>query len=155
MRKSDREITDFDGVAAVLGKCDTFRLGLYGEDYPYVVPLSYGFEAKDGKIDVYFHCATEGKKLALIGRDNRACAEFDLLNGYVDTGHSLTADYESVICFGRVYPCEGGEKVKGLRLLLEHCGYAGHGAEDCAAMPIVAVYRFTAESFTGKKRFHA
>ncbi|MGN0817830.1 MAG: pyridoxamine 5'-phosphate oxidase family protein [Candidatus Coproplasma sp.] len=155
MRKSQREIKDFDEILKIIDKCATLRLGLYGEDFPYVVPLSYGYAVKDGKPVFYFHCATEGKKIDLIERDNRACAELDILNGYVDTGHSLTADFESVMCFGRVYRCEGEEKVEGIRRLLSHCGYPDGGAEECAAMPIVAVYRFETENFSAKRRFNA
>lgn len=154
MRKSNREVTDFGEILNIIGKCETMRLGLYGEDYPYVVPLSFGFEADgENRLTLYFHCATEGKKLDLIAKDRRACAEFDRLNAYAETERSLTADYESVVCFGKVYPCEGEEKVKGLRLLLEHCGFPQYDAEKCAAMPVVAVYKFCADTVTGKKRF--
>ncbi|MGN0813813.1 MAG: pyridoxamine 5'-phosphate oxidase family protein [Candidatus Coproplasma sp.] len=154
MRKSQREVKDLERIIKIIDRCTTLRLGLYGEDYPYVVPLSYGYKIENGKPVFYFHCATEGKKLNLIERDNRACAELDILNCYADTGHSLTADYESVICFGRVYRCEGDEKVEGIKLLLSHCGYSGDSAEECAAMPIVAVYRFETGHFTAKKRFN-
>ena len=153
MRKTNREIKDFNLICGILEKCQTARLGLFGDDYPYVVPLSYGYEAKDGKITIYFHCATEGKKISLIEKNNRACVELDVLNGYVDTGRSVTADYESVICFGKVYRCDGEEKIKGLRLLLEHTGYNSYSAEQCAAMPIVSVYKFQSDCFTGKSRF--
>lgn len=155
MRKNQREIKDFDQILKIIDRCTTLRLGLYGEDFPYVVPLSYGYAVENGKIIFYFHCATEGKKIDLIERDNRACAELDIMNGYVDTGHTLTADYESVMCFGRVYRCEGKDKIEGIRRLLNHCGYPDGVAEECAALPIVAVYRFETQSFSGKKRFNA
>lgn len=155
MRKSDREITDFEEIVKIIDGCETVRLGLYGDDYPYIVPLSFGYEAGNGKICVYFHCATEGKKIDLIGKDNRACMEFDRLNAYADTGHSVTADYESVMLFGRVEKCEGEEKVKGLGLLLSHCGFGDgkYPARDCAALPRVAVYKLESETLTGKRRF--
>lgn len=47
MRRADREITDFDEILDVLRRADTIRLGMNGDPYPYVVPLSYGFEALD------------------------------------------------------------------------------------------------------------
>ena len=48
MRRGDREITDFAEILEVLKKADTIRLGLNGAPYPYVVPLSFGFEALYG-----------------------------------------------------------------------------------------------------------
>jgi len=155
MRKSDREITEFEEIVAVVDKCDTVRLGLYGEDYPYIVPLSFGYEAENGKLCVYFHCASEGKKIDIIEKDNRACMEFDVFNSYAETGHSVTADYESVILFGRVVKCEGEEKVKGLEKLLQHCGFGDgkYSARECAFLPLVAVYKVESERMTGKRRF--
>lgn len=43
MRRSDREITDFNEIVDVLRRADTIRLGLHDDPYPYVVPLSFGF----------------------------------------------------------------------------------------------------------------
>ena len=50
MRRSDRQITDFEGILDVLERCDTLRLGMNGEGYPYVVPVSFGYEALDGRV---------------------------------------------------------------------------------------------------------
>lgn len=153
MRKFQRQIQNFEDIVKIIDKCDVFRLGLYADDYPYIVPLSFGYEAKENCINVFFHCATQGRKIDLITADNRACAEFDIFNKYVETGNSITADYESVICFGVVSKCEGEEKIKGIKLLLEHTGYIAYPAESCAALPAVAVYKIECKHFTAKKRF--
>lgn len=153
MRRSDREITDFNEVLAVLDSCQTVRLALHDTPYPYIVPLSFGWEYSDGKLYIYFHCAKEGKKLDLIARDGRVCVEADVLSNYVDTGHSVTADYKSVIAFGTAERVYGEELVHGLDLLLKHCGIQGYSARECAARDITAAVRVTVESVTGKKRF--
>lgn len=154
MRKEQREIKDFAKIAGIIASCQTVRLGLFGGEYPYIVPLSYGFKAENERLTVYFHCATEGKKIDLIAADNRVCLEWDILHGYVEMGNAITADYESVIAFGRAEKCSGAEKIEGIRLLLEHTGYPTRSAEQCAALPIVAVYKVTCEQVTGKKRFN-
>ena len=154
MRKAQREIKDFDKIIDIIERCQTVRLGLNGGDYPYIVPLSFGYKAGDGRLTVYFHCATEGKKIDLIAADGRVCLEWDILHGYAETGHSVTADYESVMAFGHAERCEGGEKIEGIRLLLEHTGYTQYSAEECAALPIVAVYKVVCDGVTGKKRFN-
>ncbi len=39
MRKASREITDFEEIVKLVGRCDTVRLGLADGDEVYVVPL--------------------------------------------------------------------------------------------------------------------
>lgn len=153
MRKSQREIKDFNGIIRVLEKCQTIRLGLFNRDYPYVVPLSFGYEVKDTNLTLYFHCAKEGEKIRLISQNNRVCIEADILNGYKKTEHGVTADYESVIAYGTAQEVYGEDAVHGIKLLLEHCGIDGYSPEHCVMMKLVAVYKITVEKITGKKRF--
>lgn len=153
MRKSEREITNFDEKIKLLERCQTIRLGLKGGEFPYVVPLSFGFEVKADKVCVYFHCAKEGKKTDLINADPRVCVEADILNGYKDTGKSVTADYESLIGFGICKEVTGDEAVRGLELLLDHCGATGYPVRNCAALERTAVYKIELLEFTGKRRF--
>ena len=128
MRKSDREIRDYKEILRLLDECQTIRLALHDEPYPYVVPLSYGWEERDGKLFVYFHCAKEGKKLDLIAKNGNVCFEADCLAGYKSTGHGVTADYRSLIAFGKAERVYGEELVRGLELLLSHCRIEGYSA---------------------------
>ena len=66
MRRSDREIKDFDEIIKVINKCDVCRLAINDGDYPYIVPMNFGLNIEDGKVVLYFHCASEGKKLELL-----------------------------------------------------------------------------------------
>ncbi len=52
MRKSDREIKEIEAILDVLDRCDTIRLGLFGEEYPHVVPLSFGYAYGEGKVKI-------------------------------------------------------------------------------------------------------
>ena len=153
MRKSQREIKDFDTVIRVLDNCQTLRLGLYDDEFPYVVPLSFGWEVINGELSVYFHCAKEGKKVDLIAASNAVTIEADTFNGYVKTEQGITADYESVIGFGFAERIFGETAKHGLKLLLAHCGIDGYSAESCMLNEIVAVYKIAIKEITGKKRF--
>jgi len=153
MRKSNREVTDLPEILGILNSCQTLRLGINGEEYPYVVPLSFGWEYGEGALKLYFHCAKEGKKLDMIAADPKVCAEADILGGYVDTGHSVTADYKSVIMFGTAERVFGEEEVKGLELILKHCNVQGYSARECSARGLCVVYRINVHGFTAKKRF--
>ena len=42
MRRKDREITDFDEMMKIIAKCDTCRLALFDDEFPYIVPLNFG-----------------------------------------------------------------------------------------------------------------
>lgn len=153
MRKFQREIKQFDDIISVIERCATVRMAMKDEEYPYIVPLSFGYEVEGGRLTVFFHCATEGRKIDLLNADNRVCLEWDIMHGYVETGHSITADYESVIAEGKAEKCQGEEKIRGIKALLSHTGFENYSAEECAALPTVAVYKVVCESISGKKRF--
>ncbi len=151
MRKKDREIKQFDDIVDVLNRCDTIRLGISGEKYPYVVPLSFGFETKNSKIILYIHGAQEGKKHDLIAQNNKVCVEADICHGFAETAQSVTTVYESIIGYGTAEKVYGDEMVQGLRLLLAHCGYEGFPF-DQSVTKILTVYKITLDSVTGKRR---
>ena len=66
MRRKDREVADFTEQLAIIKKCDVCRIALNDEDgFPYIVPMNFGMDVQDGQLYLYFHCATEGKKLDL------------------------------------------------------------------------------------------
>ena len=153
MRKADREIKDFNEIVALLGRCDTLHIGMTGENGPYVVPVSFGFEVVNGQIVVYFHGAKEGRKHDLLAKDPRVCVEASLMHGYRGTGNSVTADYESILGFGTAKICSDKEAAHGVTLLMEHCGYPNFDGSTCIAPGITRVYRIKLASVTGKRRF--
>lgn len=153
MRKAEREIRDFEEIVRLVDRCDTIRLGLLDDGAPYIVPLSFGYEVEDGKIALYFHGATEGRKVDLIARNKRVCVEGDLCHGFVDNGRGgITCDYESFIGYGDCVSVSGGEAEKGIALLMAHCG---HPEFSCPpqAMAITAVYKIELDEVVGKRRF--
>ena len=54
MRRKDREVTGLDQILDILQRCDTAHLAMSGEDGPYVVPVSFGFEARQENVLLYF-----------------------------------------------------------------------------------------------------
>lgn len=78
MRRSDREITDYNEMLEVIRKCNVCRLVLNDGEYPYVVPLNFGMEIENNKLVFYFHGAREGKKYELMRKNNKASFEMDL-----------------------------------------------------------------------------
>lgn len=66
MRRKDREVTDNCEINKIINSCQIIRLAFADGVAPYIVPLNFGFEEKDGKRTFYFHGAKEGRKLDLI-----------------------------------------------------------------------------------------
>lgn len=83
MRRKDREITDLGRMLEILEACDCCRIGLVDEDEAYILPMNFGYELCDGKITLYFHGASEGRKAELIPKQKRVSFE-------MDTKHALT-----------------------------------------------------------------
>lgn len=50
MRRKDREVTELEAVKEIIRQCDVLRLGLVDGDYPYIVPMNFGWEEKEGRL---------------------------------------------------------------------------------------------------------
>ena len=82
MRRKDREVTSPEAIREIIDACKVFRVAFMGEDFPYVVPLNFGYTWEDGQLIFYFHCASEGRKLDLLRKNPRVAFE-------MDCGHAL------------------------------------------------------------------
>lgn len=151
MRKQLREIMDKEEIKDLFRNTDVIRLGISDEKQPYVVPVSFGFDWSDEQPTFYFHGAREGKKFELLTKNPFVCVEGDNFYRYKKTAASVTCLYESFIAFGRCRLLDGGEAERGLKKILEHCGYAETAVpEKCAAN--TAVFEIAVEQISGKRR---
>lgn len=149
MRRKDREITDRDEIAAILAEAMVCRIGFAGDDGPYIVPVSFGYE--DGS--VFFHSALEGKKLAMLEKDPRCCFEVDICDRVVrnDRPCSWGVRYRSVIGYGRAEILRNPEeKQHGLNCIMQHYGGGTHAFSE-QDLGQVTVIRIAVETMTGKK----
>ena len=152
MRRKDREVQSLDEIFDILNRCDTVRVAFRGEEYPYVVPVSFGAELVNGKVIVYFHCAREGMKLELLKKDPRICVEGDIFIRTETTNHGITTRYESVIGFGECRIVEDEKEIKhGLKLLTEHYGYLDYSLDRCRALEHLYVVKAVLSEITGKR----
>lgn len=153
MRRSDREITDFDEILSVIEKCDVCRLALNNGDYPYIVPLNFGMTVENGVITLWFHSAAEGTKLDLIRKDNHASFEMDCEHQLVTDAEqgNCTMNYKSVVGKGTVEFVPEEEKINALKILMAHYRKAEFPF-NVNVVPNTAVYKLTVTEFTGKNR---
>ncbi len=152
MRRKDREVQGLDAIFDILNRCDTVRIAFRGEQYPYVVPVSFGAEIADGKVTVYFHCARQGMKLELLKKDPRICLEGDIFLRTETTDHGITTRYESVIGFGECRIVEDEREIRhGLKLLTEHYGFMDYSLDRCRALEHLFVVKAVLAEMTGKR----
>lgn len=153
MRKSDREITEYQELLDVIRKCDICRIAVNTGDYPYLIPLNFGMEQTEGQLYFYFHSATEGRKLDLFRKDCRVGFEMDcgcrLETDYEKS--NCTMRYECVIGTGTIEILPDSEKRHGLSVLLSHYPIRPEFQIDERLLLITAVYRLRVESMTGKR----
>lgn len=133
----------------ILDRCTSGVLALNGEDGPYAVPLSYVREGGS----IFFHCATEGKKLDMIRADKRA--SFCVIDKDDVVPEKFTTVYRSVIVYGKINIIEDeGEKAK--RLFSLGMKYSPGDSEGCrkeveSSISRVMILELIIDTITGKQ----
>ena len=154
MRRSDREVKDFDEIVSIMQRCDVCRIALNNGEYPYILPLNFGIKILDGgKVELYFHGAEEGTKYELISKNPRAGFEMDCAHRLVTNPESgeCTMEYLSVVGKGEIEILPESEKREALCILMKHY----HGDDfrlNEAAIPRTRAFKLTVAELTGKKR---
>ena len=154
MRRADREVTDRNAILEIMKNCDCLHLALMDGDFPYVIPMNFGFEDDGEKLTIYFHGAKEGRKYELIAKDPHAafsmsCAH-ELIPGKVPC--ASTFKYTSVCGKGLIKMLEGDERMHALTVIMAHYDReTPHTFEEKHAKS-VQTFKMEVESFTGKSR---
>ena len=155
MRQKNREIKEFNEIIEVMKSCDVCRLALNDGGYPYILPLNFGIEVVDGKLNLYFHSALEGHKVDLIKKDNRASFEMDCRHQlqYKAEQGMCTFAFESIIGHGTIRMIDDeNEKLQALKSLMDHYYPGENKYFNPAAIPRTAVYCLEVEHMTGKRK---
>ena len=154
MRKAEREIKSFEELIDIISRCDVIRLAFNNGDYPYILPLNFGFERKGGKVIFYFHSALEGTKVEIMKKDNRASFEMDTKHElqYDEAGGYCTMAYESIIGKGKIHILSDDDKLYALKKLMAHYHKEKEAYFNPAAIPRTLVYALEVEEMRGKRK---
>ena len=157
MRRKDREVKDLGEILQIVSKAKVLHLGLFDGEYPYIVPLHYGYEYSQERRELVFflHGAKEGHKLDLIRQNPHVFVELDCDIEPV-SGGDIPCKYGS--CYASVMGkghaellSDEQEKIHGLKLLMRN--QTGRDFEISAGMAVsVAVLKVTLSEFTAKSR---
>lgn len=119
MRRSDREITDPQAIAAILHAGKVMRIALVDGDRPFLLPVFYFY---DGTA-LYFHSALSGSKVEIMKKNPHVCFEISLDHGFI--ADKMICDFEArhrtVIGSGRVaFANDPAEKIRALDGIVAH-----------------------------------
>jgi len=115
--RPNREIISDSEINDILLKGKFTVISMCRDNEPYIVTLSYGFDAK--KNSLYVHCAPLGLKIDFIKSNPRICATVIEDGGYIadECGHN----YRTVVFWGEMHFVEDLEEKKhGMGILLNH-----------------------------------
>ncbi|MGN1163696.1 MAG: pyridoxamine 5'-phosphate oxidase family protein, partial [Candidatus Ornithospirochaeta sp.] len=141
-------------IKNILDLSNVLTLSLIDGDYPYSVPLHFGYEEKEGNFVFYMHSALDGKKISLIKENSNAAIEIhnSVEITYGPTPSSTSSLFSSVLGQGKIEIVEDEEeKAKGLGVMMRHIT-----GRDYAFSPLdakgVAVLKFLPSTLTGKAK---
>lgn len=155
MRRKDREIKEISEVLNIVDRAKVLRMGLFDGEYPYIIPLHYGYEYKDGVLIFFAHGAKEGHKIDLIQVNPNTCIELET-DMEIVSGEDIPCQYgtyyASVIGRGKVELVKDvQEKILGLNLLMKN--QVGREFSITPQMAqTVQVMKITVNNFTAKSR---
>ena len=122
MRKNEREIKDRSELDGVISRSDVCRLAFADNNIPYIVTMNFGYLAGENS-RLYFHCASEGRKIDLIKKNNLVCFEMDtdhmIVTGARPCDYGMK--YSSIVGWGRISIVDSeNEKREGLDAIMRH-----------------------------------
>lgn len=149
MRRKEKEITEEIAIEAIIQKSLVCRLALSDGNFPYIVPLCFGYRDKV----LYFHGSLKGKKIDIIRKNQNICFEFDINTEIVKAEDAChwSMKYKSVIGFGKAVLLEDlDEKRKALNTIMSQYSDRTFQFND-ATLKGTVVIKVEIESMTGKQ----
>ncbi len=81
IRRKEKAITDEKIMKKILSEVAYITLALCKDNQPYLVSLSHGYDPN--KNCIYFHCASEGKKIDYLKENNVVWGQAIIDKGYI------------------------------------------------------------------------
>ena len=152
--RREREVTDPQAIQAILDKGQIVHIAMIDGDEPYLVPMNYGYVMEDGKLTLYVHGATEGRKLDVLRANPKVFIEIDCditpIEGKVACQYGTS--YSSIMGTGKAVIVEDvEEKMNALSILMKT--QTGKDFEfNEKLVSIVSVIRIEVAEYTAKAR---
>lgn len=153
MRRKDREVTDFSNIIEIIDACDILRIGLQDGDFPYIVPVNFGYSVEGEQLYLYFHGAMAGRKYELITRNSLCSFEMDIPIKLecLPEKRDVTMHYKSVMGTGKIELLEGKEKEQAVdTYIMGRYPETKDFKYNKDVLPNTAVYKLTVHGLTAK-----
>lgn len=154
MRRKELAVTAPEQLDEIILACDCVRLAVPDGDYPYIVPLNFGYTRQGGQAKFYIHSANAGKKIDLFRAVKRASFELDtqhqLKTGEMACNYAMA--YRSVV--GRCEIAEltaAEEKAAGLQVIMAHYSDKTDWTFPDTALEKTCVFCLTVKEMSGRK----
>jgi len=153
LRRSDKEWNDREEIEQVLASVRIMTVACCLENEPYLFTVDFAWEPQTRQL--WFHCAAEGRKMAILKANPRVCVTVVEDRGYIhgECDHA----YRSLILQGEAHVVTDlAEKRRGLELLVRKHERQpetalGRLAGDEEAVRNVAIVRITVDAMSGKQ----
>ncbi len=154
LTRREKLITEIDTVIEILEKSKVLHLGLVDGDEPYVVPMNYGYTMDDGKLTLWLHGATQGRKYDIIRKNPKVFFEMecDLQPFEGDVACKYGISYTSLMGRGTAVIVEDSqEKQDALTFLMKTQTGMDFEFNDKLAS-VVGIIRIDVIDYTAKHR---
>lgn len=150
MRRKDKKITTPEEIKEILKNNDICRIASSKNNIPYITVMNYGYAANS----LYFHCASEGKKLDFIDSNNHVCFEItdsiEIISGEMACDYGTK--YRSIIGEGKILRLTDiKEKAFGLQVIMHQITGKSKWKYRKSIVEKVTVLKLEIESLSGKK----
>lgn len=157
MTEIEKEIVDVGKIDRILGKSKICRIALLDGEFPYILPMFFGYSLTGGKLELYFRCEEKGKKMDIIKQNSNAAFEvenfIEIIPG--DTPVGFSGVYQCIIGNGTIEVITGIDKITGLSLIMQKYDDISAGKECSLSEQMLnscAVLKLTANKFCCKER---
>ncbi len=109
-------------IESIIREAAVCRIALADGNTPYIVTMNFGYTGGNEK-RIFFHCASEGRKLEMIRKNNYVCFEMDTVHKIIKGSKACdyTMKYRSVVGYGYISKIDDlQEKVKGLDCIMSN-----------------------------------
>ena len=152
--RRELEVTDAVEIKNILEKSKVVHIAMIDDGEPYMVPMNYGYTMVDGKLSLYVHGATKGRKLDVMRKNPNVFVELDCdiepFEGEVACQYGMA--YASLMGKGKATIIEDSkEKEEALSILMKTQTGKDFTFNE-KLVSIVAVIRIDIEEYTAKRR---
>jgi uncharacterized protein len=154
MRRKDRQIININDIESIISRSDVCRIAFADNNYPYIVTMNFGYSGGDNPC-LYFHCASEGKKLEMIRKNNYVCFEMDsdheIYEG--EKGCDWGMKFSSVVGFGNISILKDRhESIEGLNRIMAHYSDRKNFSYDEKILLMTKILKLDIQEMTAKRK---